>query len=151
METLVTTILSAKRKRLFGSRPIFEKYEPESTVDLDALERDDGFSFPADLRFWLERCGFGDLDQQFSIRADWIEAIDRGELKGHVRFAQDDLGNFYSFEDGSGRIHFISRSSPEFATVADSFEQLLEILVGLDFNIEALIQSLSFRPYTWDA
>ena len=151
METLVSTILAAKRKRLFGSRPIFEQYEADSTIDFDALERDHGFSFPGDLRFWLERCGFGDLDQQFSIRADWIEVIDRGQLKGHVKFAQDDLGNFYSFEDGSGHIHFISRSTPEFASVSDSFEQLLEVLVGMDFNIETLVESLSLQPYTWDA
>ena len=151
METLTSSILAMRRKRLFGSRPVFERYEPESDVDLGDVENKHGFSFPTDLRSWLEQCGFGDLDQQLSIRVDWINVIDQGELKGHVIFAQDDLGNHYSFDRSGGSIHYVCRSAPEYARVADSFKGFLQILVDLDFDVEALIESLSPSPYSWEA
>lgn len=150
MKSLCTSILCSRRKRLFGSRPIFEKYEPESDFDLGSLESKHDFTFPEDLRFWLNECGFGDLDQQLSIRADWINVIDRGELTGHVIFAQDDLGNFYCFENGGGPVHYLCRSAPEYAPVADSFQNFIQLLVDQDFNIEALIETLTTALYSWD-
>ena len=150
MKNLVAEILDASRKKFFGSRPIFERYAPEANVDLANLEESLKFKFPADRRQWLEIAGFGDLDQQLAIRVDWLNVIDRGELLGHVIFAQDELGNFYSFDQTSGKIHYISRSAPEYAPMSDSFAEFLRELMRRDFKVVDWVDDLLVSPYAWD-
>jgi len=148
---LADDILKARRKKLFGSRPVFERYEPEVDADLDSLEEKFKISFPDDLRQWLEIAGFGDLDRQLAIRSHWLNVIDRGELLGHVVFAQDDLGNFYTFDQESGRIHYLCRSAPEYGLMSGNFTEFLNELMRRDFKIVDWADSLSVKPYTRDA
>lgn len=150
MKNLANEIFGACRKKLFGSRPIFERYEPEAKASLSNLEDSLKIRFPDDLRQWLEIAGFGDLDQQLAIRVDWLNIIDRGELIGHVVFGQDDLGNFYSFDQTSGQIHYICRSAPEYALMSENFTEFLRELVRRDFQIVDWASNLSTNPYTWD-
>lgn len=149
IKNLAAEIRGASRKKLFGSRQVFERYEPEADVDLSKLETKFGFKFPGDLRQWLEIASFGDLDQQLAIRVDWLNVIDRGELIGHVIFGQDDLGNFYSFDQKSGQIHYICRSAPEYAPMSENFTKFLRELLRRDFQIVDWAESLSASPYAW--
>ena len=110
MEAFVARFLAATRKSLFRSKPIFESYRNADEADLAEIERHVGVTLPPSLRVWLLRAGFGDLNEEISFRAEWFSAVDRGPLKGHVIFAQDIGGNFYSFGPGSGAIHFISQA-----------------------------------------
>jgi hypothetical protein len=149
MEDVATRVSSASRKKLFGSRPIFKAHEPEAGIDLALLEEKLGFRFPTDLKVWLETLGFGDLDDELAIRAEWLNVLDRGELKGHVVFGQDGLGNFYSFGPDTGDIHFICRSAPEYAPVARSFREFIIELEQRDFRIYEWIDALSVESYDW--
>ena len=146
MEPLVQRILNAERKRLFGSRPVFKPFKP--AADLSALEKRLGVSLPTQLRNWLSSVGYGDIDEVLSFRTEWFSVIDRGELKGHVTFAQDDLGNVYSFSPTDGGIHFVSRTSPEFAFIAKDFATFLEEFERRDFQLGAWIDSLEVRRYS---
>ena len=123
MEALLSRILSAKREGLVARKSMFEPYRPAD--DIENVEARIGTSLPASLQAWLMAAGYGDLNQVLSFRSEWFKAIDRGELQGHVVFAQDDLGNFYSFSPIDGTIHFISRSAPEFGVLAIDFESFL--------------------------
>ena len=64
------------------------------------------------LRNWLLMAGYGDISDVLSFRKEWFRVTDRGALNGRIGFAQDDLGNFYSFFPIDGAIHFICRSAP---------------------------------------
>ncbi len=134
---------------MFGAKPIFEVYQPESNISIDDLGKEHGFRTPSDLKDWFLKVGFGDIDDELSIRADWISVIDRGELQGHVIFAQDGLGNFYTFDPEDGEIHYICRSWPEFALIAKSFQDFIIELEKRDYQIYDWVDSLKARPYDW--
>jgi len=149
MDDIAKRILGSCRKKLFRTRPIFKAFEPESNIDPQNLEKEYGFKFPRDLRAWLDTVGFGDLDEVLAIRAVWINVIDTGELKGHVIFAQDELGNFYSFSPVNGAIHYICRTSPEFAMIAENFRDFMTGLEQRDYRIFDWIDMLEVKPYDW--
>ena len=147
MEPLFARILHARRKRLFGSKPIFESYAP--ATDIANVEARIGMSLPKTLRAWLEAAGYGDINGVLSFRSEWFSLIDRGELKGHVMFAQDILGNFYAFAPADGTVHFICRSAPEYAVLAKHFGAFLEELEQRDFQLEGWTDSLKPQRYEW--
>jgi hypothetical protein len=147
MEPLFSRVLSARRKRLFGSKPLFQPYKP--ATDIESVEARVGALLPASLRAWLVAAGYGDIDEALSFRSEWFDSIDRGELQGHVMFAQDDLGNFYSFSPNDGTIHFICRSAPEFAVLATNFAAFLAELEHRDFRLKEWTDSLKAQPYSW--
>ncbi|MCP5149770.1 MAG: SMI1/KNR4 family protein [Chromatiales bacterium] len=149
MEPLFSRILTATRKRLFGSKPLFQPHKP--ATDITTIEAKVGASLPDSLRAWLATAGYGDIDEVLSFRSEWFNAIDRGELQGHVLFAQDDGGNFYSFSPTDGTIHFICRSAPEFAVMATDFEAFLAEFERRDFRLEEWTNSLKAKPYNWSA
>jgi hypothetical protein len=149
MAPLVARISSAKRKRLFGSKAIFEPYKPASASELRQIEEQLACALPEDLRTWLLEAGYGDFNEVFALRKEWFRVIDRGPLKGHVIFAQDILGNFYSFSPADGRVHFICRSAPEYALMARDFRSLLEELERRDFNLQEWVDGLPSSPYEW--
>ncbi|MCR5886111.1 SMI1/KNR4 family protein [Rhizobacter sp. J219] len=151
MQTLTNRILSAKRKRLFGSKPMFEPYAAVSEQDIANVEQEVKCTLPSDLKTWLLQAGYGDFNEEFSLRKEWFKTIDRGQLKGHVFFAQDDLGNFYSFSPENGSIHYVSRSSPKFSLVAPDFGAFLEEFERQNFRLQAWVESAKALPYNWSA
>ena len=151
MSTLFTRVLSAKRRRVLGSKPIFEPYEPASQSALSAIESRIACELPASLRAWLLQAGFGDLNEELSFRPEWFSPIDRGPLKGNAIFAQDILGNYYSFSPTNGEIHYVCRSAPEFARIATDFCAFLEELESRSFQLEQWVKGLEASPYEWGA
>jgi hypothetical protein len=147
MESLISRILSARRKRFFGSKPVFDPYEP--ATDIANVEARIGMSLPEALEAWLAAAGYGDLDDVLSFRSEWFNVIDRGELEGHVIFAQDILGNFYSFAPAGGAIHFVCGSASEYAFLSKDFAAFLEELEQHDFQLEAWTDSLAAKRYEW--
>ncbi len=149
MQSLFARVLSAKRKKLFGTKAIFQPYKQVSEVDLQSLEGKLGCALPDALRGWLLEAGFGDLNDDLSFRADWFSLIDRGPLKGHLMFAQDCLGNFYSIAPSGGDVHYICRHEPTYALMASDFIKFLEALEKRDFDILGWIDSIATQPYDW--
>ena len=90
--------------------------------------------------------GFGEFRDEMLIDPCWFNVIEEGDAKGHFIFAQDGLGNFYSFPAGGDSIYFLSRKTPEWACVADTFKQFLEDLERRDFEICDWTNALSLEP-----
>lgn len=151
MRDLVDRYLSARRKGWFRSRPVVEWSVPLSAGDLDALEKRIGCTLPPDLKTWLALVGYGDIDQTFSIRNEWFQPVEDGELKGGCRFAQDVLGNFYAFGPGSEEVVFFSRSEAAYALLAPSFQAFLTTLERRDYKILEWVDSMELSPYAWSA
>ena len=147
-EALVNRLLNASRKGIFRSRQIFEPYKTAGDTGLDAIERDIGVSLPASLRTWLLKAGFCDLDE-IGFRREFFRVIDRGALSGHIVFAVDVGGNFYTFNPDDGCISFISRSAPEYAVMANNFTSFMEGLETHDFRLQAWTDELKAMPYDW--
>jgi hypothetical protein len=147
MEALFVRILNARRKRFFGSKPVFEPYKP--ATDILNVEAKVGASLPEALKAWLVAAGYGDINEVLSFRSEWFNVIDRGELKGHVVFAQDILGNHYSFSPADGTIHYICRSAPEYAVVSEDFSAFLRELEQRDFRLEEWTDGLTAHRYEW--
>ena len=141
MKPIVDRILNARRKGLFNSRPLFVPYQP--ATDLAEVQDRIGTPLPDALKNWLVLCGYGDLDEVLSFRSAWFKVIDRGELSGHVIFAEDILGNFYSFSPIDGSVHVVVRSAPEYAWLAADFLAFIEELERRDFQLQAWIDSLA--------
>jgi hypothetical protein len=149
MNPLVARITSAKRKRLFGPKPIFEPYQPASVNDPADIERRLSCPLPAGLRNWLLEAGYGDFNEVLALRSESFRPVEAGQLKGHVLFAEDILGNFYCFAPGGGGIHFICRSAPEYAFMANDFTSFLEELERRAFQLERWVDGLPLVPYDW--
>jgi hypothetical protein len=90
MDVLVERIVAAKVKRLLGSKPVFRRYKLATAPELAAVERSLGCTLPGSLKDWLLNAGYGDFNEEPSLREAWFSVIDRGELQGHVQFGQDD-------------------------------------------------------------
>ena len=149
MQAIVARLLSAKRKAWLRSKPMFEPYANVSEAELDQLQHKLGCHLPESLRAWLLELGYGDINDELSFRSEWFSVIDRGELQGHVFFAQDDLGNFYSVGPADGRVHFVCRSAPEYALMAHGFQVFMEELERLDYQVVQWAESLPALPYDW--
>ena len=149
MDAVASRILSAKRKRLFGLAPLFNAHKRVTESELTDLERQLHSSLPESLRGFLLTAGYGDINEVLSLRKEWFNVIDRGELTGHVIFAQDILGNFYTFSPTDGGIHFVCRSSPEYAFMAEGFDAFLQEFERRAFQLEAWTDSLNALPYHW--
>lgn len=148
IEVLSKAVLSATRKGLFRDRPIFKVHASVSHDELSSLERKVGVSIPAYLCDWLLAVGYGDIDEELSLREEWFAPIEKGELFGGGRFAQDVLGNFYAF-DSSGRIYFLSRSEPVFAVMAEDFLEFVGELARRDYKLGEWIDTLETKQYDW--
>lgn len=149
MDAFIDRLLSASRKTLFGKKAIFEPYHEIGDEDLAAIERKVESTLPRALKDWLLRAGFGDLNDELSFRAEWFSTIDRGPLKGHVIFAQDQSGNFYAFSPISGAIYFIARSAPEYAHISPDFAAFMEGFESHGFQVQDWTNSLEALPYDW--
>ena len=97
----------------------------------------------------MEASGYGDLSEVLSFRSEWFSVVDRGQLEGHVIFAQDILGNFYTFSPVNEAIHFINRSDPEFAFMEADFQSFMQIFKEKNYQIERWADSLERHEYNW--
>lgn len=151
MQALAARILNKTRKTWLRTRPVFRSFNPVDELELQRVEHRVGTQLPEGLRAWLLAAGYGDVDDVLSFRYDWFHTIEEGHRKGAVIFAQDELGNFYAFTSEDGAIHFFARSSPEYATVAPSFQAFMEELERRDFKLLQWMDSLALLPYDRDA
>ena len=146
MKKLTARLLETKKKKPFRARPVYESRRVASEEGLAAVEAEHGVRFPEDLRHWLLAAGFGEFRDEMLIDPCWFNVIEEGDAKGHFIFAQDGLGNFYSFPaDGNG-IYILSRRTPEWARVADTFKQFLEDLEQRDFEVCNWTMTLPLQP-----
>ncbi|WP_431097197.1 SMI1/KNR4 family protein [Polaromonas aquatica] len=151
MRDLVERLLSARRKAWFRSRPVFEGCAAASDAEVAAIEAQVGRRLSEDMRIWLVTAGFGDIDGTLSIRREWFQLVEEGELKGGFRFAQDELGNFYACAPDGHRVVFFSRSEPAYAVIAPSFCSFVEELERRDYKVIEWMASMKLAPYSWDA
>jgi hypothetical protein len=151
MHELAGRLLAARRKGLFGARPVFEPYATASVNDLRRIKARLGTQLPADLKAWLVTVGFGDIDGALSFRDEWFQPIEAGQLRGGFRFAQDELGNFLATARAGSAVEFISRSEPGYAALAPTFEAFLQELERRDYRIMDWVQTLKLAPYAWTA
>jgi len=147
MQALADRIVSKTRKDWLRTRPVFRPFKPVDLLEVERVETKVGARLPEDLRAWLQAVGYGDVDDVLSFRYDWFHTIDQGHRKGAVIFAQDELGNFYAFTPEDGAIHFFARSSPEYVTVAPTFQAFMEELERRDFKLLQWMDSLALVPY----
>lgn len=147
MKQIINRIQTLTKKKLFGSRKIYEPYQSLSNADIFDIQKNT--VFPQDLLTWYTEAGFGDINEEFSLRKEWISVIDRGELEGHVMFAQDGLGNFYSFSQENGEINYICRSEPIYGFLAKDFHSFLINFEKHDFDLYELIDTIKTTPYDW--
>ncbi|MHA6885355.1 hypothetical protein [Ralstonia pseudosolanacearum] len=148
IDTFAKTVLSASRKGLFRRRSVFKAYARVLPDELRSLERKIGIPVPIYLCDWLLAVGYGDIDEGLSFRKEWFAPIEKGQLKGGARFAQDILGNFYAF-DSSGRIYFLSRSEPVFAAMSKDFLEFVGELIRRDYKLGEWIDTLETQGYEW--
>ena len=147
METLTERLLNTTKKKFFGSKPVYESRGRPSEEELASVEVEHDVKLPPDLRYWLQSAGYGTFGDEILIDPCCFNVIAEGDAKGHFIFAQDGLGNFYSFPAGRNSIVFLSRRTPEWAEVAESFRQFLEDLEQRDFEICNWSMSLDLQPY----
>ena len=146
MEELTQRLLNTTRKKLFRSKPVYESRGVACDEELSAVESDYGVRFPSDLRYWLLNAGYGEFCGEILIDTCWFNVVEEGDAKGHFIFAQDGLGNFYSFPAGEDSVFFLSRITPEWAEVAKSFQQFLEELEDRDFEVCNWSMALDLKP-----
>lgn len=146
MEELTQRLLSKTKKKLFKTKPVYESRGSVSDAELSSVESEYKVQFPTDLRYWLLNAGFGEFRDEILIDPCWFDVVEEGDAKGHFIFAQDGLGNFYSFPAGEDSIVFLSRKTPEWAEVAKSFQQFLEELEERDFEVCNWSMALDLQP-----
>jgi hypothetical protein len=151
MRAVVERLLSARRRGLLRSRPVFIAFEDATLLEISAAENRVGRPLPEDLKEWLSLLGFGDVGEELGFRKEFFAPIAAGELKGGAQFAQDILGNFYAFPPSGGNVVFFSRSEPGFAVLGPSFRAFLEELERRDYRIIDWVNSLELSPYAWSA
>lgn len=148
INTLAKTVLVASRRGWFRRKPIFKSHAATSFAELRKLEGDIGVQLPDNLRKWLLKVGYGDIDDELSFRKEWLVSIESGQLKGSARFAQDILGNFYAF-DTSGQIFYLSRAEPVFAAMSKGFAEFIQELVRRDYKLGDWVNTLETQKYDW--
>lgn len=149
MQDLASRFLSARRRRLIGSRPIVDHRVIPSEQDVLSLEQKVGSALPDDMRGWLFNVGFCNIDDDLSIRPEWFRPVEQGHLRGAVLFAQDTLGSFYGFVPSDGRVVFFARYEPAFTVLAPTFRGFLEQIAAHDFKVLEWVESLALAPYEW--
>ena len=143
MDKITKTILSAKRKRLLRSRPVFERFAHVSEAELFRLATGLNFKFTLGLSKWLLQAGYGDIDEVLSFREEYFSVINGGVLDGCISFARDSDGNRYAFSPKDGGIYFICESKPAVVRVSDDFPSFLQEFIRRDFQLNDWMGSIS--------
>ena len=146
MRDLTERLLQTTRRKLFSTKPVYVSRGIPSEEELSSFETEYSIQFPPDLRYWLLHAGFGEFRDQILIDPCWFNLVENGDAKGHFIFAQDELGNFYSFPTGGTGIYFLSRRTPEWSNVADTYKQFLEDIEERDFEICEWSMALPLEP-----
>jgi len=146
MEELTERLLRTTKKKLFKSKPVYESRGTACAEELSCIETEYKVTFPSDLRYWLLNAGFGEFRDEILIDPCWFNVIEEGDARGHFIFAQDGLGNFYSFPADGDSIFFLSRKTKEWAEVAKTFQQFLEELEQRDFEVGNWSMALDLQP-----
>lgn len=146
MKELTERLVRATKKKLLRIKPVYESRGVASEEQLSSFEAKHSARFPKDLRYWLLNAGFGEFRDELLIDPCWFNVVEEGDAKGHFIFAQDGLGNFYSFPAGGDSIYFLSRKTPEWIEVAKTFRQFLEELEQRDFEVCNWSMALDLRP-----
>jgi SMI1 / KNR4 family (SUKH-1) len=151
MREIAERLLSRSKRGWFKSKPLFEPWRTVTDTDIALAEQKVGAALPKDLRAWLLLVGYGDINEDFSFRFEWLKPVESGELRGAVMFAQDTLGNFYAWSTPEERIVFFSRSESKYAVLARDFRTFMEELERRDYDVLAWVETLAGHPYDWDA
>jgi len=149
MKLITDRVLGATVKKLFRTKPIYKTEGPETEEAIASLESNLLCSIPVDLKYWYTNAGFGELNEQLSIYPSWTKALSRETTNGHIAFAQDELGNFYSFLDGRDEIYFLSRRTPEYGVIAESFEDFLRKIESKGFDVFKVVDACELGPRDW--
>jgi hypothetical protein len=151
MNEIATEIMSTKRRRFIFSHDVYKCYEPVSEPQLFRLASGLNFRFTLELSKWLLLAGYGDIDGSLSFREEWFAVLKEKHLEGHVSFAQDNVGNCYSFSQKNGSIYHINRLEMEVSYVAGDFASFLIELIRRDYKLvewmNSLPSSLKDPPY----
>jgi hypothetical protein len=145
MDEIIKAILSAKRRRLLRSQPIFECSAPVSEAELFHLATGLNFKFTLGLSKWLRAAGYGDIDHVLSFRKDYFCVLDAAPLAGCVSFARDPSGNRYAFSQKDGSIYCIHAPEQAVARISDDFAAFLGDLVRRDYHLREWMDSLFAR------
>ena len=147
MQPIIATIKAAKRKAFLKTKPMYDVSAPVTEEELARVTSKLGATLPAEVSESLLALGYGTLNDQFNISRDWWNVLDRGELAGHVVFAQDESGNLYTLSLGNGDVHFIDRFAKTYAWLAGNFIAFLEEASSRGFQIMQWSESQPQRPY----
>ena len=147
MEQVFAQLRSAQRKGFFRTLPMWKPYQAVGSSDIDALTTALGGSLPDELAQFLKTFGYGDINDELSFRKDWLFPIDRGQLEGHLAFAQDERGNYYTIDRSSGVVHYLERFEPGYCTLAGSFAAFLREAAMRNFEVVAWAESQALTPY----
>lgn len=142
MDEIAKIILSARRRKLLRSHPVFERFAPASEADLYRLASGLHFKFAPGLARWLRLAGYGDIDHTLSFRKNHFAVISGTELNGCVAFAQDSADNRYAFNPGDGSIYCIHHAAGTVLRVAHDFPAFMQELIRHDYQLPAWMDSL---------
>ena len=144
MDKIVKVILSAKRRKLLRSRPVFERHAPVSEAELFRLAKGLNFKFTLGLSKWLLLAGYGDIDNTLSIRENMFVVTPAESLEGHVLFAHDIADNRYTFSQKDGSIYCIYPDNTV-VRVSDNFPSFLQELIRHDYKLSEWMSSLRVK------
>ncbi|MBI3902172.1 MAG: SMI1/KNR4 family protein [Nitrosomonadales bacterium] len=146
MDEIAKVILTAKRKRLFMSRPVYKFFAPPITeAELYRLAQELNVRFAVGFSRWLRLAGYGDVDGKLQFRRDFIFVIDWKPLAGCVVFAGDAVGNRYAFDPERGNIYHIRNPGRIVSRMADDFSFFMQELIRRDYQLYEWTESLSAK------
>ena len=125
----------ATRSTSFGCKPVWRHYAATSVQELRLVGQGLQLAIPDGLVQLFLCLGFGDINEELSFRKEWLTKVQSGPLAGHLIFAQDDRGNFYTADLESEAIYFLSRSEFGYCRLATCFSQFLEHAAARNFEV----------------
>jgi hypothetical protein len=141
----------ATRSALFGRKPLWRQYAATTAQELSLVGQRLQLAIPDDLVKLLLYLGFGDVNEELSFRKEWLTKVQGGPLAGHLIFAQDDRGNFYSADPHSEAIYFLSRSEFGYCCLATCFSEFLEQAAARNFEVVQWAESQPLVAYAGEA
>ncbi|MDO5692954.1 MAG: hypothetical protein Q4G70_10830 [Pseudomonadota bacterium] len=132
--------------RWLKSVPAFQQYKATTPCQLDQAELRLKQKLPGELRQWLLIMGFGDLSDCIAIREEWLEELTDAPVAGHVVFAQDELGDWLTWQPSAESIWLVSRSLRGYGKLSEGFRAFIEELVDRRFHWQQWTDSLELTP-----